>query len=83
MWASDYRQENPSRYSLKEPGFLLYVHPSMQRVPPAEVEHVSMYLRTALSTTLQEAADARQQAHINLDPVWTASDTVPQPSGSR
>lgn len=39
--------------------------PSMQRTPPAKVKYVSAYLKTAPSTTPQEAMDARQQAHIN------------------
>lgn len=38
---------------------------SMQRTPPAKIKHVSAYLKTAPSTTPQEAMDARQQAHIN------------------
>lgn len=37
----------------------------MQRTPPTKVKHVSTYLKTAPSTTPQEAMDARQQAHIN------------------
>lgn len=44
-----------------------HTRPSMQRTPPAKVkrQHVSTYLKTAPSTTPQEAMDARQQAHIN------------------
>lgn len=39
--------------------------PPMQRTPPPKVKHAPTYLKTAPSTTPQEAMDARQQAHIN------------------
>ena len=44
---------------------IIVTHPSMQRTPPAKVKYAPTYLKTAPSTTPQEAMDARQQAHIN------------------